>query len=90
MTAAVEELADLARLEAGQHAPRSPERRAASHLYFALTEPPAKSVASARNAIATFGDQRTQAGALALLGRLAAQTSAATTADAPAERRQPA
>lgn len=84
------QLDELARAEAERHPARSPERRAASHLWVALTVPAAKSLASARTAIASFGDESTQADALALLHRLAAQTSAATAADAPTERRQPA
>jgi hypothetical protein len=69
----LEQLADAAFAEAERWPPRSPERRAASHLAIALTVPPAKTVAGARTAIATFGDERTQTQALNLLGRLAAQ-----------------
>lgn len=67
----VEQLAALAYAEAERHPARSRERRAASHLWVSLTVPPAKSIGSARNAVVTFGDQRTQADALDLLGRLA-------------------
>lgn len=63
----LERLAELAALEAEAHQPRTPGRRAAAHLYISLTIPPAKSITSARSAIATFGDERTQADALALL-----------------------
>ena len=68
---AVGQLAALALEEAERHPPRTPGRRTAAHLWVSLTVPAAKSVASARNAIATFGDERTQAAALDLLGRLA-------------------
>jgi hypothetical protein len=47
---------------------RSPERRAASHLWASLITSP--TVSAARSAIATFGDPETQAAALELLGRL--------------------
>jgi hypothetical protein len=72
----VDQLAALALAEAERHPARSHERRAASHLWVSLTVPPAKSVASARNAVASFGDERTQAAALDLLHRLAAQLAA--------------
>jgi hypothetical protein len=67
----VGQLADEAFAEAERHPARSAERRAASHLWVACTVPPARSVASARKAIASFGDERTQAGALALLSKIA-------------------
>ena len=67
----VGQLADLALAEAERHPARSHERRAASHLWVALTVPSAKSIVSARNAIASFGDERTQAAALQLLHQLA-------------------
>jgi hypothetical protein len=69
----LEQLAGLARLEAGHHPARSPERRAASHLYFAMTEPPARSAAALRRAVESFGTPATQAAALELLHRLAAE-----------------
>ena len=78
VSADLAQLAGLARLEAQRQPPRSPERRAASHLLYALSEPPAKSVASARNAIASFGTPQTQADALALLHQLAATTTTTT------------
>ena len=74
----LEQLAELAFAEAELHPPRSSARRAASHLWVALTVPPAKSIASARNAVASFGDGRTQAAALELLHRLAATAVTAT------------
>lgn len=79
MTASVdlEQLAELACLEAESHPPRTPGRRAAAHLHTALTEPRAKTVASARSAIATFGDEPTQHAALELLGRLAVTANGA-------------
>jgi hypothetical protein len=66
-------LAELARLEALAHEPQTPARRAASHLYYALTQPPAKSAASAHTAIASFGADHVQADALKLLHQLAAR-----------------
>jgi hypothetical protein len=72
VTVDLDQLAELAGLEAESHPPRTPGRRAAAHLFVALTVPPAKSIASARNAIATFGDERTQSASLDLLYRLAA------------------
>jgi hypothetical protein len=71
------QLADAAFNEAQRHPPRSPARRAASHLWISLTLPPAKSIASARSAIASFGSETTQAGALELLHRLAKVVSEA-------------
>jgi hypothetical protein len=67
------QLAKLAKVEAQRHEPRTPERRAASHLFVSLTVPTAKSAASARTAIASFGADHVQAEANALLHRLAAQ-----------------
>ena len=66
-----EQLADAVLAEGQRHAPRTPQRRAAAHLWSALVTSP--SIAAARNAIGTFGDDDTQAAAAALLGRLAAQ-----------------
>lgn len=62
-------LADLAATEAERHLPRTRERRAAAHLWTSIVT--TTSVTSARNAIATFGDKRTQSDATDLLGRLA-------------------
>jgi hypothetical protein len=67
------QLADLAFAEAERYPARSPERRAASHLWVALTVPPARSIASARKAIATFGDEGTQTDAVALLDKITRQ-----------------
>jgi hypothetical protein len=73
-------LAEAARLEAEQHPHRSPERRAAAHLYTALTD--TSSVGAAKRAITTFGDEQTQRDAIELLYRLAAgQTTAKGTTD---------
>lgn len=71
----LEQLAELACLEAESHEPRTPGRRAAAHLLTSLTEPRAKTITGARNAIASFGDERTQADALALMHQLAAATT---------------
>lgn len=80
MIAAVdlERLAELAALEAEQHEPQTPGRRAACHLYISITVPAAKSIASVRTAIATFGDPTTQAAALALLTDLTATATEGT------------
>lgn len=69
----VDQLAALAYAEAERHPARSPERRAACHAWSALITSP--SVAAAKRAIATFGDERTQVAALELLHRLAASTA---------------
>lgn len=66
-----EQLATAVLAEGRRHPPRSAERRAASHLWSALITSP--SIAAARNAITTFGDDETQAAAAALLGCLAAE-----------------
>jgi hypothetical protein len=73
-------LAALASVEAQRNPARSAERRAACHLHTALTVPPARSLASAHAAIASFGDKVTQQAAAELLDRLTAQTTAATAA----------
>lgn len=65
------QVAELAFAEAERHPARTAERRAAGHLAISLTVPPAKSIAGARTAIASFGNERTQADALDLLHRLA-------------------
>ncbi len=63
-------LAGRARQEADRHAARTPERRAAAACWVALTS--TQTVDAARRSLATFGSERTQADAVALLGRLAA------------------
>lgn len=65
------QLADLARAEAQRHPARTPERRAAAHLWACLIT--TTTIGGARHAVRGFGDDRTQSGALALLGRLAAE-----------------
>jgi hypothetical protein len=62
-----EQLAAEVFAEAARFAARTPERRAACHLWSALITSP--TVDAARRAIATFGDERTQSDAAALLGR---------------------
>lgn len=64
------QLAAAALAEAESHPKGTPERRAASHLWVALTVPPATTTAAARRAIASFGSEATQAAALELLHRL--------------------
>ncbi len=71
------QLADAAFDEAQRHPSRSAGRRAASHLWCALSIPPAKSADGARRAIASFGDPVVQAAAAELLHRLAAGLAAA-------------
>lgn len=75
---ALEQLAEAARLEAEFHPARSPERRAASHLYFAMTEPSARSIAAVKRAVESFGTPATQGAALELLDRLTPDVPAAT------------
>lgn len=67
----LERLAELAFAEGQRHPARSAPRRAAGHLWIALTIPPAKSVDAAKAAIASFGTPQNQADALALLHQLA-------------------
>lgn len=61
-------LAELARHHAEQHAPRTPERRAAAHLRASLIT--TSSPQAARRALATFGEPQAQADAASLLHRL--------------------
>ena len=61
-------LADRARQLAGEHAPRTPERRAAAALHTALIT--TKTTDAARRALGTFGDQDTRAAACKLLDEL--------------------
>ena len=63
-----EQLAAAVLAEGQRHAPKTPERRAASHLWACLIT--SASVSAARSAIATFGDEQTQTAADTLLGRL--------------------
>ena len=58
-------LADRARQLVGQHAPRTPERRAAAALHTALIT--TKTTDAARRALDTFGDPQTRAAARVLL-----------------------
>jgi len=77
----LDRVAERAFDEAQRHPARSAKRRAAGHLWIALTIPPAKSVDAAKTAIASFGTPRNQADALALMHQLAA---AATEQETPA------
>lgn len=61
--------------EVRRHAPRSPQRRIACHLWSALVT--SRTVDAARVAITTFGEPATQEAAAGLLGRLI--TEGATT-----------
>lgn len=80
MTAAadLEQAAAAAFAEAARFVARSPERRAAGHLWIALTIPltipPAKTLAGARAAIASFGTPDSQAAALELLDKITTTT----------------
>lgn len=70
----VDQVAELARLEAERHPARSPERRAAAHLWVsAITSTSADGM---RRAIGSFGAPDVQAAALDLLGRLCASAVA--------------
>jgi hypothetical protein len=64
-------LADRARQLASQHAPRTPERRAAAALHTALIT--TKTTDAARRALGTFGDPATRAAACELLDELERQ-----------------
>jgi hypothetical protein len=64
----LEQLAELARLEAERHPARTPERRAAAALWVSLIT--TKTVDSARSAL-VFAPLEVQADALRLLGQLA-------------------
>ena len=74
----LEQLAELAFAEVQRHPARSADRRAAGHLWIALTIPPAGSLDAARRAIASFGPPHNQAAALELLHRLATRLTATT------------
>lgn len=65
------------RTEAERHPARSAERRAASHLLYSLTEPPAKSLDAAKRAIESFGTAATRQAATELLHRLTATAATA-------------
>ena len=68
---------DAAMREAERHPPRSPERRAACHLWSSLIT--SATIAAAQRAITSFGDDHVQAAALDLLGRLATEHRHAVT-----------
>lgn len=72
----VDRLAALAFAEAERHPAGSRERRAASHLYFSLTVPAARSLAAAHRAVESYGTPITQAAALALLDKITRQETA--------------
>jgi hypothetical protein len=76
-------LAELARLEAERHAPRTPERRAAAALWTAFIT--TKTVDGARAALAGFAAPDVVADALQLLYRLAITLTAAAAHPAPEE-----
>jgi hypothetical protein len=60
---------EVARLEALRHPPRTPDRRAAAHLWVALHT--TSTAAAAKRALADFAPPQARADALALLHRLA-------------------
>lgn len=70
ITVDVDQLAELARIEAERYPARSPERRAAAALWTALIT--TKTVGAARSALAGFAAPDVRAAALDLLGRLCA------------------
>lgn len=71
-----EQLAAEVFAEAQRHPARSPERRAAAHLWASLITSP--TIDAARRAIRTFGSEQTQRDALEVLGRLATTTTTTT------------
>ena len=66
----LEQLAGLALVEASRWPARSPQRRAASHLYVSATIPPARSLAAVKRAVLSYGTGQVQDDALALLNQL--------------------
>jgi hypothetical protein len=74
-------LAELARHVAVQHAPRTPERRAAAHLHTALIT--TRSPTSARTALTTFGTAQAQSDAASLLHRLSLELCGLLCGSAP-------
>lgn len=73
----VADVAALALAEVLAARPRTPQRRAAAHLYVAATVPPATSLAAVKRAVLSYGAEHVQQGALALLGRLTQTGTAA-------------
>lgn len=76
ITVDFDRLAELARLEAERHPPRTRERRAAAALWAALVT--TSTASAARSALAGFATAEACADALDLLGRLAAAATATT------------
>lgn len=76
-------LAELARLEAERHAPRTPERRAAAALHTAFIT--TKTIDGAKTALAGFAAPAVVADALQLLHRLAITLTAPAAQPAPEE-----
>lgn len=68
ITVDAEQLAAAVFAEAERHQPRTPQRRAAAHLWSALIT--SASISAARNAVKTFGGKPAQDAALELLARL--------------------
>jgi len=66
----------LAEAEVRRHRPRTPERRAAAHLWAWLAT--SATITGARRALDGFGDPRTRADAVRLLKRLAADAATPT------------
>lgn len=77
VTVDAEQLAAAVFAEAQRHPARTPERRAACHLWSALIT--SATIDAARRAVRTFGTKETQTAALELLGRLAAELRAEST-----------
>ena len=79
------DVAALALAEVLAAAPRTPERRAAAHLYVSATIPPARSLSAVKRAVLSYGAEHVQQDALALLDQLCNAV-----AQFPTEQEQPA
>lgn len=75
VTVDVAALTAAARAETERHAPRTPERRTASHLWVACITASSPDLAAVRRAVKSFGAHETQAAATELLHRLAEQVT---------------
>jgi hypothetical protein len=70
-------LAEHAAAEVRRHPPRSPQRRAACHLWAACILPGGKTQAAIRRAVESFGTSQAQADALDLLSKIIRQETPA-------------
>lgn len=87
VTIDLDQLTELARLEALAHEPRTPGRRAAATLYVALTE--TRTIDAARRALSGFTASDVEADALDLMHRLAAEVTRDVLAGNPAREAAP-